>query len=159
MININKTNFININTPNKIYTRPSFNGKDVFISSVKGQEMPMDKDILALFNKKIKGLPIGMDGIMVILGRYLSDNVPCKEFSEIYLNRTPFLFKRIEFGTDKEEYSQNYKPEIDLIKAVNPLCNDYLNNKISQKDLDNSLEKLVENYVKTEHKRERLFIK
>lgn len=159
MITLNKMNFININTPYKMQQMSSFKGRDVFIKTVKGNKMNADKDILTAFNQKTKGLPIGMDGIMVITGRYLSGDISCGEFSKIYLDRTPLLFKRIELGVDKKEYSKSYKPEITFIKAVNPLCDKYLNQKISEEDFDTSLDKLVENYVNTEHKRGKLFVK
>ena len=159
MITLNKINFININTPHKMHKIPAFKGEDVFIRNFKGNKMHADKDILTSFNQKTKGLPIGMDGVMVITGKYLSGGMSCDEFSKIFLDRTPVLFKRIELGTDKAEYSDSYKPEITLIKAVNPLCDEYLNHKISGKDFDAVLGKLVETYVNTEHKRGKLFVK
>ena len=159
MINLNKINFININTPNKVNIKPAFGGKDIFIKTSKGNKMQIDKDTLLSFNEKTKFLPIGMDGVMLILGKYLEGNVSPDEFSKVYLDRTPILFKRIEFGSDKEAYSQSYKPEIDLIKGINPLCDDYINNSISSASLDENLNKLVENYVKTSHKRGKIFVK
>lgn len=167
MITFNTNNFINITHPRincSFGSRKVSKNGDVFVKGNREKESlmathPENSNMLEIFDKKTKILPMGMDGVMAVLGNYLHGGMDSQDFASVYLDRTPILFKRIEYGVNKEEYCKSYQPEISLIKAINPLCDDFVQGKTSEQELKAGINTSVKQYVNTEHKRTKIFLK
>lgn len=174
MITIQRPNIINTHYFSRhSYKSFSFGGKknDVFEKTINTQKkdsmkqpeikksLNISEDELSIYNKKTRALPMVMDGLMGIVGIYVTNGMDCKTLSENFVGRTPMLIKRIELSDDKKEYSESYKPEITFIKGLNPSCNDYIHSKMTEQNFDKNLENLFKKYISTNHTRQKNFVK
>ncbi len=84
--------------------------------------------------------PIAIKGMVMMLPEYLSGNINARTFSTTFLDRTPALLTRIEYGKDGQEFSNKYQREVSLIKSLSHFCYEFNNEKIKQEDFDNFVE-------------------
>ena len=98
---------------------------------------------------RILAFPFVLKGIMALIPTYLSQKIDADTFSQTYLERTPHLFTRLDYGKVKEAFAKDFEAEITMVKNVNVACNDYLNGNAEQGELDTTIEENLEEYLKT----------
>ena len=116
----------------------------------------LDK-ILKSYSKKIEIMPLIMDRVMYSVKNYMNKKIDTKQFSEIFLDGSNSLAKRVALGKDGDEYSKNYAPELSFIKSVNALCDNYNQKTINKNELNTNLEELVNKYIGDKKVREKHF--
>lgn len=140
----------NIEKPNKkdfINRRlAKMNNKKVY------KQVNKDLDTNAMsegLKSRIMAFPFVLKGIMALIPTYLSQKIDVDTFSQVYLERTPHLFTRLDYGKDKEAFAKDFENEITMVKNVNVACDDYLNGNAEQDKLDATIEENLEEYLKT----------
>lgn len=98
---------------------------------------------------RIIAFPFVIKGVMALIPTYLNQKIDADNFTQVYLERTPHLFTRLDYGQDKEAFAKDFEPEIKMIKNVNIACDDYQNNNTEQSSLDANIEENLEEYLKT----------
>ena len=98
---------------------------------------------------RIIAFPFVLKGIMALIPTYLSQKIDADTFSQVYLERTPHLFTRLDYGNDKEAFAKDFESEIKMVKNVNVLCDDYQKGNVEQSNLDATIEENLEEYLQT----------
>ena len=77
---------------------------------------------LSVFEQRIGYLPVMMHTLFRMIMGYLHYNVPLELFADTWLDSAAPVYKRIEAGPDREEFTENYQVEIELLRAVSKAC-------------------------------------
>lgn len=107
---------------------------------------------------RILAFPFVLKGILALIPTYLSQKIDADTFSQVYLERTPHLFTRLDYGKDKEAFAKDFEHEIAMVKNVNVACDNYRNGEVEQDTLDSSIEKNLEEYLKTPENNEVFYL-
>lgn len=167
-----KFNKMDLPTPQNIKSfRQNFRGhsEDMFIKSGENKDMSdnlykqrnktLDMNVtIKRYLEKISVLPLIMDRVMGSAGRYICGKDEADEFSKKFLDGASSLATRIEIGEDSEEYSKCYKPELDFIREISPICDDFCNEKLAKESFDSKIEQHVVDYANDETVRTKHFI-
>ena len=98
---------------------------------------------------RIIAFPFVLKGIMALIPTYLSQKIDADTYTQVYLERTPYLFTRLDYGKDKEAFARDFEHEIAMVKNINVACDDYQKGNVEQNTLDSSIEENLEEYLKT----------
>ena len=111
-----------------------------------------DIDITAAQNilkRRIKFLPLLMDRLAIDIDMYIGREINCSKFSTQFIDDSAPFYKRIQLGQNKELYRENYRPEINMIDAIIERCVNFRKDLATKAQLDDTIEKALEKYVKT----------
>lgn len=125
------------------------------------KQINKDIDIKAMsegLKSRIIAFPFVLKGIMALIPTYLGQKMDADTFSQVYLERTPHLFTRLDYGNDKEAFAKDFENEIAMVKSVNVACDDYQNGNAEQCKLDATIEENLEEYLKTPENKDILYI-
>ncbi len=156
----------------RINTRLNTNSCDKFCKSdIKKEEKPQmsqkyeqqnpqfNKDnAISTLEKRAKKMPMKMDSIILGLVGYLKGNIDKTNYAQSHINKSVPFYTRIELGQDAEEYKENYKNEISLIKAISQICDSYTKEQTDNNSFDALIENASEQYINTEIKNQKRFI-
>ena len=134
-------------------------GNQIGLKSMDNNKNKGITELLPDFYKKAETTPTIMNGLLFYIADYAKGDINAKFFSENFLESFPNLIRRIDFGKDGKEYSESYAPEIRLIKETNSICSAFFEAKLTEKELNTAIEKELNLYINTEHKRTKHFIK
>ena len=153
----------------KLYN-PNFYGKNnKQIKKQKKEAMSSDfyeqantdfdkENALKVVSQRIKSMPQLMDSLFGTISWYLQGLTSRNNFIEIYQDEAVPFYKRLHTGVNKEEYAQNYAPEIETLKDISASTEKYKKADYTAKELDAEIENSVDKYVNTEINRKVNFI-
>ncbi len=141
--------------------------QDTFVSTTKKMDNEKYKQINNDFNKdaitalisnRAESLPMLMDNVFFLIGRYISGKTDRASFIKDYTDETLPLYKRIDSGYKSKEYSEAYRPEISVIKGISGINSQFINKAITAQDFDSQIETALTKYSNTECSRKKNFV-
>ena len=102
-----------------------------------------------ILKRRIRIMPLLMDQLMIDTDMYISKETDSDTFSKTFIDDSAPFYKRVQLGQNKEVYASNYRPEINMINAIIEKCVDFRKELATKTQLDDTIEKALDAYVKT----------
>jgi hypothetical protein len=113
-------------------------GKNMYYQQVSKDFNP--KEVSDKLTQKYLGYPLVIKGIVQLIPEYLSGRIDAKNFSKLFLDRTPDLLTRIGMASDGKEFKNAYERDISLIKSLDHFCYEFNEGDLKKEDFDNFTE-------------------
>lgn len=106
------------------------------------------KEVSDKLTKKYAGYPLVIRGIVQLIPEYLSGRTDAKNFSKLFLDRTPELLTRMDMASDGKDFKHAYGREISLIKSLDHFCYEFNEGYMKKEDFDHFTEIHAKEFVK-----------
>lgn len=146
---------LNLNTNQFFDTRKSNFMTQINNINFKGQPTTISKEIGERLIQRAHSLPQNIDHIIYSTGMLLKNSINEEEYAKRFFTFAEPLYKRIALGTNKEEFINSYKAELNFVAKIKDSINK--NNDKSSEIFKNNIIKLSENYLKTPIQRTQYF--
>lgn len=130
--------------------------RDNFFKS-DNDECPI-QDYVKLLGKRAKTLPVGLNALCAVTGRYLNGIINADDYVQSFTNISAPCYQRLELGIKNNEYRQAYEPEIKMILHISNICYKYRSDECDKSFFDNEITQAVKEYAESEIKRKQNFI-
>ena len=146
---------LNLNTNQFSDTRKSNFITQINNINFKGQHTTIGKGIGERLIQRANSLPQNIDHIIYSTGMLLKNSINKEEYVKRFFKFAEPLYKRIALGTNKEEFINSYKAELNFVAKIKDSINK--NNDKSSEIFTNNIIELSENYLKTPIQRTQYF--
>ena len=131
----------------KALQRENLINNDNFYSKVNN-DIDMN-EAQKILKRRIRIMPLLMDQLMIDTDRYISKETDSDTFSRTFIDDSAPFYKRIQLGKNKEVYTDNYRPEINMINTIIERCVNFRKELATKTQLDDTIEKALDAYAKT----------